>query len=430
MDALVYCVVSNAITASANLAFYFGFFSSVKSIVCDPNWSSSKWFVTMNDHNVISVWNLETESVCRGHKAHQQRHQRNDVEGVATPRAPNHNSNSDGGAMCITKDRHVLSIDRNAFVKYSIASNTYTLFNENLVQKANTVCALKASPYDVDILAIGYRNGLISIVNLKQSTILQRLRAHDTEIVSLEWMRITADDAQPIEITVEPPRLIKRAECRKPAMPRRDAPQPIVDEGDMFDIHSFDYLEEEFGTISKPVRPRDVDDSTIDGDSIAGTGKGIVNNENFDFAEACESLREQIASERDQADGEPLPDDECSAVNMSDIKRVVKDSVIDDGSINFSDSDKEEKTNTTEDDVAKASIRSTIGSNRDVNELELAEIENALTELEINVKESGSIYLASGAQESFVIIWDVSNGSISDKLQLKVQHGKMAIPSK
>lgn len=409
----------------------FDFFYSVKSIVCDSNWSSTKWFVTMNDHNVISVWNLDTQSVCRGHKAHQQRQHRNSgADAVGQPMGGGNHNNSNGGAMCITKDRHVLSIDRNAFVKYSITANTYAVFNEHFIQKPNTVCALKSSPYDTDILAVGYRNGLISIVNLKQSTVLQRLRAHDTEIVSLEWMRITVDDAQPIEIAVEPPppRSILRAECHKPTVPRRDAPQPIVDEGDMFDIHSFDYLEEEFGTISKPVRSRDVDESTIDEDRDVGTGKGIVNNENFNYVEACESLRDQIVGEREEAEKESLPDDECSAVNMSDIRRVVNDSAIGDGSIVFSTSEKDEETNTADDEAAKASIRSTIGSTHDVTEL--ADIENALNDLEIDVKTSGNIYLASGAQESFVIIWDTSNGSISDKLQLKVQHGKMALPSK
>lgn len=392
--------------------------------MCDPNWSSTKWFVTMNDHNVISVWNLETESVYRGHKAHQQH--RAGADGTAGPPMSN-NKNSNDGAMCITKDRQVLSIDRNAFVKYCIVSNTYALLSDNFIQKPNSVCALKSSPYDSDILAVGYRNGLITIVNVKQSTVLQRLRAHDTEIVSLEWMRITPDDAQPIEIPVES-RQIKRAECRKPTMPRRDAPQPIVDDGDMFDIHSFDYLEEEFGTITKPVRPRDNEDSTIEEVNEVGTGKGIVNHADFNFVEACESLRDQIVGEREEAEKESLlAESECSAVNMSDIQRVVTDSVIADGSIQFSESENG-GGDVGEDDATKASIRSTIGSSHDANEL--ADIETELTELKISVDESGKVYLASGAQESFVIIWNVNDGSISDKLQLKVQHGKMAIPSK
>lgn len=378
----------------------------------------------MNDQNTISVWNLETESICRGHKAHQQQHHRNGVDTAGPSISGNNNSN--GGAMCITRDRQILSIDRHAFVKYCIASNTYALLNEHFIQKPNTVCALKSSPYDSDILAVGYRNGLIAIVNLKETTVLQKLRAHDTEIISLEWMRITADDAQPIEIPAEP-RAIKRAECCKPSMTRRDAPQPIVDEGDMFEIHSFDYSEEEFGTISKPVRSRDVDDSMNDESNSVGTGKGIVNNENFNYVEACESLRDQIVGERDEAEKESLPDDACSAVNMSDIKGVVTDGDRADCSIILSDSGTEE-VDGEDDDAAKASIRSTIGSSHDVNEL--VDIEIELSELKINVEQSGKIYLASGAQESFVIIWDVNDGSINDKLQLKVQHGKMAIPSK
>lgn len=126
-----------------------------KVIDCDPDWSSTKWFVTMNDLNMIWVWNLETEKICRGHKAHVVYN--NDRQTSADTQLD--------GAMCITKNRQVLSIDRNAFVRYDLVSNTFSLFPDNFVLKRGTISLLKTSPYNQDIIAVGYKNGLIVIAN-------------------------------------------------------------------------------------------------------------------------------------------------------------------------------------------------------------------------------------------------------------------------
>lgn len=109
----------------------------------------------MNEHNAIWVWNLETEKICRGHNAH-------------ATFGNNRRIDSDlqlGGAMCITKNRQILSIDRNAFVRYCLASNTYSIFSDSFITKPGTVSLLKSSPYDQDIIAIGYKNGLIMLAN-------------------------------------------------------------------------------------------------------------------------------------------------------------------------------------------------------------------------------------------------------------------------
>lgn len=109
----------------------------------------------MTEQNMIWVWNLDTEKICRGHKAHaisgNDRHADSD-----TPL---------GGTMCITKSRQILSIDRNAFVRYCLASNTYSIFPDSFILKRGTVSVLKTSPYNQDIIAVGYKNGLIILAN-------------------------------------------------------------------------------------------------------------------------------------------------------------------------------------------------------------------------------------------------------------------------
>lgn len=376
----------------------------------------------MNDHNVISVWDLDTESVRRGHKAHQPLQHRNGSDDASGPSTSGHNNGIIGGVMCMAKDRQVLSIDRNNFVKYCLVSNTYSTLCTHIIQKPHNVCALKSSPYDSDMLAVGYLNGLILVVDVKKSAVLQKLRSHESGIVSLEWMRITIDNAQPIEIPVESGSFA-RIDNRQ-WIPGRDAPKPIVDEGDMFDIFSFDYLEEEFGTISKPARRKDTEDSEVDAETIVGTGKGIVKEDDFNYDEACVSLRQKIVGEHMDTEKKSLPKVECPPVNVSEVNRIMADFAI------TNDSEEENKANNDikEIDPANASTRSTIGSTQDV--AEFADIEDELTEMKTTVEKAGRIYLASGAQEPYVTIWDVNEGTVSDKLKLKVHHGKMGIPSK
>lgn len=393
--------------------FFRHSFSSLKFIACDPDWSTSKWFVTMDEKNVVNVWNLESGKMIRGHQAHSS-------------------LSSDGGAMCVTSNRQVLSIDRETFVKYCIQSNTYTYIDASFVPKLKGVCMLKSCPYDVDILAMGYRDGLISIVNLKSAATLQKLRAHDTEIVSLEWMQITKDDALPFEIEQAKPIEVVRSKKRADnphKERRRDAPKAIVDEGDMFDIHSFDYLEEEFGVITKPAAAAHGSNRDSDVEELVADAKANVDNENFDFDEECQTLREHIVREK-QDDDEP-EENASPAVDLTDIRRFMASAKIGDGSISVSDDEQVECgtepvsiVNETE-----MSTASTIGSNHTAEELE--DIEKQMSAMVVHASDppEGRIYLASGGREAFVVIWDVENGSICDKLQLNVEHGRMAIPS-
>lgn len=359
-------------------------------------------------------------------------------------------------------------MDRNAIVKYCIASNTYSLLPDNFITKRQTVCILKASPYNENLVGVGYRNGLILIADIagttkyftnylfyyyyffwiwkknlkkyfiKESKILQKLRAHDTDIVSMEWMLVTSTANAAAEKPIEkqevvqndtPKKVPLKEKCEQPSSARktvkargkevkqtnREPPKPIVDFDDMFDMHTYDYLEEEFGTISQPAK------SQKESKDIEAP-KPTATNANFDFAEACQSLRDQI-KKANQSESEDDSDDGNSAcdklaVNMSDIREMVeKNGPIADDSIVISDDDEED------------------GAGKDIaNMSELKDLEEVINALDINEKDEnippGKMYLASGAQESFVVIWNVETGTIADKIQLKSHHGKLPIPSK
>lgn len=139
--------------------------SSIKSFVCDIDWQTTRWFITFNEEHIVGVWNLDSGKTCRGHKAHFEYFKKQDLP------MKRYATDSSGAAMCITKNRQVLSIDANAFVKYCVTSNTYSVLPENFITKRNTVSILKASPYNEDIVAAGHKNGLVLVVNIKSKFI-------------------------------------------------------------------------------------------------------------------------------------------------------------------------------------------------------------------------------------------------------------------
>lgn len=280
---------------------------------------------------------------------------------------------------------------------------------------------------------------------------MQKLRGHDAEIVSLQWTMIKPPASLPEESTVdvqpaaEVIENIEKTPIKKAATKdlkqsskskseksdkkptRREPPKPIVDAGDMFDIYSYDYLEEEFGTISS-TRPSTHEAAPGEDHSTD------THNENFNFAEECQTLREQIRagnkSDSDDSYGYSTTKAE-SAVNMADIRKMMKArSPVQDDSIDLSDAADAADATDSPPEVDSLSNRSTIGSSH--NTTEINELEDVIKDLNINeetaIKSDGIVYLASGAQESFIVIWNAQTGAICDRIQLKSQ-GRSKIPS-
>lgn len=318
---------------------------------------------------------------------------------------------------------------------------------------------------------------------------MQTLRGQDTEIVSLQWTLIESPPIptptptptptpaptplplppkqalDPIpsvfEDTLKVPTPSKsRTASTAPKSPisdratkranktRREAPRPIVDAGDMFDIHSFDYLEDEFGAISstsrrgvptrgQPDKDNAAGDDDDDGPATSDRNKSTTNNENFNFIEECQTLREQmrVGGESNQSDsdgGSGAAKRNQVSVNMSDIQDMMKSrGPMADGSIVLSDDN--DSGNMASCEIDDLSNRSTIGSSH--NTVEIAELEEVIENLNINdatlsaSDPNGFVYLASGAQESSIVIWNTEDGTIVDKIPLKCQ-GRVKIPSK
>lgn len=73
------------------------------------------------------------------------------------------------------------------------------------------------------------------------------------------------------------------------------------------------------------------------------------------------------------------------------------------------------------------SLRSTIGSSH--NQSELADLEQVLEEMQISDSPDDEVFLASGSLESYVVIWNTKEGRLVDKIQFKTTHHRPPIPS-
>lgn len=131
-------------------------FLRCKAVASDTNWDDSRWLVTLKENNELNVWDLDTATIVRGHRAH-----------CVTAAAGDKHA-ADGGAVCVTANRQVLTIAGNGFAKFCLRSNTYSMFREDFVSKKrrHRVTVLRPSPYATDLLAMGYNDGLVEIVNV------------------------------------------------------------------------------------------------------------------------------------------------------------------------------------------------------------------------------------------------------------------------
>lgn len=148
----------------------------------------------------------------------------------------------------------------------------------------------------------------------------------------------------------------------------------------MFDIYSFDYLENEFGTLS------DVNSAKNITQEEPRQSTSIQNNEGFDFVEACQSLKDDILRPNN-----PEGDEE-NEVHHSEIPELT------DGS---SDCDSQEL----------------VAVNDTIRQFDSEEGNEVSPKVQSDVDTTLCIVTAS--REPFVWIWDLDTGAALEKVTFK-----------
>lgn len=163
-------------------------------------------------------------------------------------------------------------------IQYCLLSNTFKVYQD--FSKKNPITVLKDSPFDSNIFAAGLKNGLILVGTLDKLEIKFKLRGHDSEITCLGWTAFVVDQ--------DPGTPGRSKNLKKKS---KAPPKPAPADDDCFDIYSFDHLEEEFGTFAPKAMEQESDQEELE------STEKLPANSNFDFIEACQSLKNDILLE-------------------------------------------------------------------------------------------------------------------------------------
>ena len=143
----------------------------------------------------------------------------------------------------------------------------------------NPISIMKQSPKDDNLVAAGTKNGLILLIGVDKMEVVAKLRGHDTEISSLDWIYLSS--SKPAEAS--------KADDNKSSLENLIA---STDTSDIFDIYT-ENGEPEFGVYGK-----EVDNCSDDEESnVAELQEKIVSNSNFNYLEACRDLKTVILSD-------------------------------------------------------------------------------------------------------------------------------------
>uniref|UniRef100_A0A2M4AFL4 Putative wd40 domain protein n=1 Tax=Anopheles triannulatus TaxID=58253 RepID=A0A2M4AFL4_9DIPT len=264
--------------------------SPIKCFACAPEWNEKRVYAVMDEKNRVVVWDLDTATPIQGHRAHP-----GPPKELTKPQQKEVTS-----ALCFSTNNQLLSCDRGSLVIYCLLLNRFKV-HSNFFRRKDVVVALSRVPDKSDMFVAGMRDGLVQIFSIKTMSILQSLRAHDREIVSIDLMMVTVDgDKKPVETTAKGSKATA-AEKERPKKQARKKPVPEPDTSDFLDIYDFNDNQEEFGTIID----RESNDSARE--KFHEKIKSVVG---FNFQEACQNLKEDILEAAARREGEDEDDDE------------------------------------------------------------------------------------------------------------------------
>lgn len=387
---------------------------TIRGLDCDPDWSTTKYFAILAQDNSVQIWDFEQARAIYGHKAHFIKPQsEGDMPGPA----------NDGVHMSFMLNRNILSICPNDLVVYCVASNTFCR-RHRIIPKKYSVTILKCSPFNENIFAVGTPKGLVILADLKKEQVLYTLKGHDASVTSLAW-NMTSGPASPmpVERRIATP-------VRTPKQKNKPEPKtPLGGNDDIFDIYDYDYLENEFGAPCNTKENLDqfegIDKNQEDG-----------NNSNFNYVEACESLKEEIAALKKQSENNSTEDGAGNQVTLADCQESehraeVSDSCDSNNSVELLD-----KSSTDESTNKEKHVMQHQAEVHNQEDMELTppasrpfSASPALIAPPASLKKIP--LLASAGADAVVWIWNTKTGGACDQLKGRsTPHGKSKFKSR
>lgn len=233
----------------------------LSAFTIDPDWSETKRFAVVNGSQQVLVMDFETGQVIKGHKGHCTEKPKVEIPQTLY------------SAIAFANHNTLISSTNSNVINYCLPTNTFKVYLD--LSSRNPITILKQSPDNSNMMAAGTKNGLILLIAIDKMEIVARLRGHDTEITSLEWITFSSQPNQ----EKEPDSIALKSAIAT----------ATADSAELFDIYSYDDTAE-FGVYREATEDGSDDEVTNE----AEIQEKIQNNSNFDFLEACNELKGDI----------------------------------------------------------------------------------------------------------------------------------------
>ncbi|XP_008070938.1 gem-associated protein 5 isoform X2 [Carlito syrichta] len=127
---------------------------------------------TSSDDGTVKIWDVETKAVVAEHALHQHT-----ISALHwSPRV---------------KDLIVSGDEKGVVFCYWLNRSD----SQHLFIEPRTIFCLTCSPHHEDLVAIGYKDGIVVIIDIsKKGEVIHRLRGHDDEIHSIAWCPLPGED--------------------------------------------------------------------------------------------------------------------------------------------------------------------------------------------------------------------------------------------
>lgn len=330
-----------------------------------PTWKEKQHIAVMNGDLAVMIYDFATGDVLKGHKGHKAQAHRQDTY----------------SSIIFTSSTNILSSFNSEIIQYCLRSNQYNVYPD--FTNRNPITTMKLSPNHSSLVAAGTKNGLIILIDSEKMNIMGRFRGHDNEITCLDFI-VIGKKQEPAKITPQ---------------------SAAAGADDMFDIYSYEKVENEFGVYRENVEDRSDDEETND----AEFQEKVHNTTNFDFLEACSNLKETILSGKD--DGDEME--------------------VDKGAGKFEDNREQYGLENTRDPSPDLSMESNPSSHTPVlteESLNYFEAHHRLNDFVVVPKENDLVVLASGSRENAVWLWNVNEQKPLHKIKWHPK-AKSTLPS-
>lgn len=340
--------------------------SRLNCFAINPEWNTRQLVAVMNSECSVVIYDFATGIAAKGHKGHSvQIHKQVQYSSIV-----------------FTSASQVLSSSNSEVIQFCLSTNKFNIFPD--FSSRNPITTMKVSTNHSGILAAGTKNGLILLIDYENMNILSKLRGHDMEITSLDFMIFSS----PATAEATQPEVLEAA-----------------NNDDIFDIYSYDNTENEFGVYQEAIEDR----SDYEESNQAELQEKVHNTSNFNFLEECSTLKDTI-----------LNNDTPSSLNVSDVKQKYdldrekyRSNNVQNPSIGFSN-----ETN--------QSSHTPVLTEESLNYLE--ENKRMKDFADVPKKDEETIVLVSGSRECAVWLWNVSDHKPMHKIKWHPK-AKSALPS-